>query len=63
MGESPLLRRARERLEKQRQYEQEQLEKKPEAYRKAMIRWMIRIALIVAVILVALYRFTGHSLY
>jgi hypothetical protein len=63
MNESPLLRRARERLAKQRQLEQERWTTQPAQLQKAMLRWILRIAGVVVLIGLIFYRMNGGRLF
>jgi len=63
MSESPLLKRTRTRLAQQRQQEQEHWEGKPGAYRKSMIRWVLRILAITLILVLALYRIGGGRIF
>ncbi len=62
MSDSPLLRRARERMAKQRQLERERWETQPAALQKSMIRWILRILGFAVLIGLILYRLRGGSL-
>jgi hypothetical protein len=59
MSDSPLLRRARERLARQRQQERERWETQPAALRKSMIRWLLRIVGLVVLLGLMAYRLGG----
>ena len=63
MNESPLLRRARERMAKQRQLEKERWEQAPAALQKSMFRWILRIIGFVILGGLILYRLRGGSLF
>jgi hypothetical protein len=63
MSDSPLLRRARARLAKQRELERQRWETQPAALQKTMIRWMLRIAGLVLLLGLIAYRLTGGSFY
>jgi hypothetical protein len=63
MSESPLLRRTRERLAKQREEEQRRWEVQPAALQKSMIRWVLRIVGFLVLIGLSLLRLNGVSLF
>jgi hypothetical protein len=63
MSESPLLRRARERMAAQRQKDREQWEIQPAALQKSMIRWILRIFGFLILIGLILYRLGGNRLF
>jgi hypothetical protein len=63
MSESPLLRRARERLAKQREEEQRRWEVQPAALQKSMIRWILRIVGFMVLIGLILLRLKGINLF
>lgn len=63
MSESPLLRRARERMAKQRELERERWEVAPAALRKSMIRWVFRIVGFILLTGLILYRLNGGRLF
>ena len=63
MSQSPLLRRARERMAKQRQLERERWETQPVALQKSMIRWILRILAFMVLIGLILFRLSGGSLF
>jgi hypothetical protein len=63
MNESPLLRRARERMAKQRQLEKERWEQAPAALQKSMFRWMLRIVGFIILGGLILYRLSGGSFF
>ncbi len=63
MTQSPLLKRTRARLAKQRQEEQARWTTEPAALQKSMWRWILRIFAVMILIGVLLYRVTGHSFY
>jgi hypothetical protein len=62
MSDSPLLRRARERMAKQRQLEQERWEQAPAALQKSMLRWILRIVGFIVLAGLILYRLNGGSI-
>jgi CHASE3 domain sensor protein len=63
MSESPLLRRARERLAKQREQERQRWEIQPAALQKSMIRWILRIVGFLVLIGLIVLRLKGVSLF
>jgi hypothetical protein len=63
MSESPLLRRARERMAKQRELERERWEVAPAALQKSMIRWLLRIVGFIVLAGLILYRLNGGRLF
>jgi hypothetical protein len=63
MSESPLLRRARERMAKQRELERERWEVAPAALQKSMIRWVLRIIGFIVLAGLILYRLNGGRLF
>jgi hypothetical protein len=63
MTESPLLRRTRERLARQREEERLRWEVQPAALRKTMLRWLLRIAGFAILMGLVLLRLTGHALF
>ena len=63
MSVSPLLRRARERMAKQRQLEQERWEQAPAALQKSMFRWILRILGFIVLAGLILYRLNGGSIF
>jgi hypothetical protein len=63
MTGSPLLKRTRSRLAKQRQLEQERWIIEPAALQKAMIRWMLRIVALIVLLGLMFYRFSGGSFF
>ena len=63
MSESPLLRRARERMAKQRDLERERWEVAPAALQKSMIRWVLRIVGFIVLAGLILYRLNGGRLF
>jgi len=63
MTGSPLLKRTRSRLAKQRQLEQERWIIQPAALQKAMIRWILRIVALIVLLGLMFYRFSGGSFF
>jgi hypothetical protein len=63
MSESPLLRRARERMAKQRELERERWEVAPAALQKSMIRWVLRIVGFILLAGLILYRLNGSRVF
>ena len=63
MSDSPLLRRARERMAKQRQLEQERWQQAPAALQKSMLRWILRIIGFIVLAGLILYRLKGGSFF
>ena len=63
MSDSPLLRRARERMAKQRQLEQERWVQAPAALQKSMFRWILRIIGFIILAGLLLYRLHGGSIF
>jgi hypothetical protein len=63
MNDSPLLRRARERMAAQREKDRQQWEIQPAALQKAMIRWVLRILGIMVLIGLVLFRLHGGRLF
>jgi hypothetical protein len=63
MSDSPLLRRARERMAAQREKERQQWEIQPAALQKSMIRWIFRIFGFMILIVLVVYRFRGGRLF
>jgi CHASE3 domain sensor protein len=63
MSDSPLLRRARERMAKQREQERERWEIAPAALQKSMIRWILRILAIMVLVALVWFRLKGLSLF
>ena len=63
MSDSPLLRRARERMAKQRQLDQERWEQAPAALQKSMLRWILRIIGFIVLAGLILYRLNGGSVF
>ena len=63
MSDSPLLRRARERMAKQRQLERERWETAPAALQKSMFRWILRIIGFLVLGGLILYRLNGGRLF
>jgi hypothetical protein len=63
MSDSPLLRRARERMAAQREKDRQQWEIQPAALQKSMIRWILRIFGFMVLIGLIVYRFRGGKLF
>jgi hypothetical protein len=63
MSDSPLLRRARERMAKQREEERLRWEIQPAALQKTMIRWILRILGALVLVALILFRLNGISLF
>jgi len=63
MSESPLLRRARERMAKQRELERERWETAPAALQKSMFRWILRIAGFIVLAGLIFYRLNGGRIF
>lgn len=63
MSESPLLRRARERMAAQRERDRQQWEIQPAALQKSMIRWILRLLGVMVLIGLVLYRMHGSGLF
>ncbi len=63
MSESPLLRRARERMAKQRELERERWETAPAALQKSMLRWILRIIGFVVLAGLIFYRLNGGRIF
>lgn len=63
MTESPLLKRTRARLAKQRALEMERWQTQPAALQKSMIRWILRIVALIVLLGLMFYRFNGGSFY
>lgn len=59
MTGSPLLKRTRSRLAKQRQLEHERWIIQPAALQKAMIRWILRLVALIVLLGLMFYRFNG----
>ncbi len=59
MNDSPLLRRTRERLAKQRQEERLRWEVQPVEMRKSMLRWILRIMALIVLMGLLVYRLSG----
>ncbi len=59
MSDSPLLRRTRERLAKQRQRQREQWEIQPAKLQKSMLRWILRIVGLMLLMGLVVYRLNG----
>jgi hypothetical protein len=63
MSDSPLLRRTRERLAKQRQEERERWETQPAALRKSMLRLILRNVAVLVLMGLLVFRLYGGSFY
>ena len=63
MSDSPLLRRARERMAKQRELERERWETAPAVLQKSMFRWLFRIIGFVILGGLILYRLNGGRIF
>ena len=63
MSESPLLRRARERMAKQRELERQRWETAPAALQKSMFRWILRIVGFIVLAGLILYRLNGGRIF
>ncbi len=63
MSESPLLRRARERMAAQREQERQRWEAQPAALRKSMIRWILRIIGFMILAGLIVFRLNGGRLF
>jgi hypothetical protein len=63
MSESPLLRRARERMAKQRELERERWETAPAALQKSMFRWILRIVGFIVLAGLIFYRLNGGRIF
>jgi hypothetical protein len=63
MSESPLLRRASERMAKQRELERERWEQAPAALQKSMFRWILRIIGFIVLAGLILYRLRGGNIF
>jgi hypothetical protein len=63
MSESPLLRRARERMAKQRELERERWETAPAALQKSMFRWILRIIGFIVLAGLIFYRLNGGRIF
>ena len=63
MNDSPLLRRARERMAKQRELERERWETAPAALQKSMLRWILRIAGLIVLAGLIFYRLNGGRIF
>ena len=63
MSDSPLLRRTRERLAKQRQEERERWETQPAVLRKSMLRWILRLIAVLVLVGLVVFRMNGGRLY
>ncbi len=63
MSDSPLLRRTRERMAKQRQSQREQWEVQPAKLRKSMLLWMLRIIGLMILLGLIAYRLNGSRMF
>ncbi len=63
MSDSPLLRRARERMARQRELERARWETQPAQLQKSMLRWVLRIIGFLVLIGLILFRLNGGRLY
>ncbi len=63
MSDSPLLRRARERLAKRRQEERERWETQPAELRKSMLRMILRTVAVMVLMGLLVFRLYGGSFY
>jgi hypothetical protein len=63
MSESPLLRRARERMAKQRELERQRWETAPAALQKSMFRWILRIFGFIVLAGLIFYRLNGGRIF
>jgi hypothetical protein len=63
VSESPLIRRTRERLAKQRQQEQDRWTLQPAKLQKSMLRWMLRIVGLIVLLGLMFYRFNGGRVF
>jgi hypothetical protein len=63
MSDSPLLRRARERMAKQRELERQRWETAPAALQKSMFRWILRIVGFIVLAGLILYRLNGGRIF
>ncbi len=63
MSDSPLLRRTRERLARQRQQQQEQWALQPAKLQKSMLRWMLRIVGFIVLMGLIAYRLNGGRVF
>jgi hypothetical protein len=63
MSESPLLRRARERMAKQRELERQRWETAPAALQKSMFRWILRIVGFIVLAGLIFYRLNGGRIF
>jgi hypothetical protein len=63
MSDSPLLRRARARMAKQRELERQRWEQAPAALQKTMFRWILRIIGFMILGGLILYRLHGGSFF
>jgi len=63
MSESPLLKRTRERLARQRELERQRWDVEPAALQKSMVRWILRIVGLVILLALLVMRMTGITLF
>jgi hypothetical protein len=63
MSDSPLLRRARERMAKQRELDQQRWESQPAALQKSALLWILRILAFLVLLGLVYYRLTGGRLF
>ncbi len=63
MSDSPLFRRARERMAAQREKDRQQWEVQPAALQKGMIRWILRLLGFAVLVGLILYRLHGGSVF
>jgi hypothetical protein len=63
MNDSPLLRRARERMARQRELEKQRWETQPAALQKSMLRWILRIAGFLVLMGLIYYRLSGGRIF
>jgi hypothetical protein len=60
---SPLVRRTRERLAKQREEDRKRLEAQPAALQKSIFLWILRIVGFLILLALVVFRMSGHSFY
>ena len=63
MNDSPLLRRARERMARQRELERQRWEVQPAALQKSMFRWLLRIIGFLLLMGLVYYRLSGGRIF
>lgn len=63
MSDSPLLRRARERLAKQRELDRQRWEVQPAELQKSTLRWILRIIGFLVLMGLIYYRMTGGRIF